>query len=499
MELRVDVIGGTVTVDEPAETAWIDAGDHLYSYSNARAWDANGTELPVWLEPHDGGIVVVVDDTNAMYPIDVDPLIASATSVINGPADTNAIGFVMASAGDIDNGGQPEVVVGAPGYKNTESGEGRVFLYRGETRALAWSSTETNIADDAVGTSVAGGLDLNNDGIEDFLAGAPGYDGGKTDQGRALIFYGDTTLANSGGALYGGADLLIENPGAGANGELFGAAVEVGKYHTGSTIADVIVGAPGTNKGTVYVFSDTKFDGGETSKSASGGSNGDLFGVSLAMSDATNSLDGDANRDLVVGASGGDYVNVYMDSADFGAAVATKISGTAATEFGYAVTVSTGTVNTDTKADLAVGAPATAGGGAAYVYHGDAITTKAATLSNSGAARLGESLAFGDFDSNGFDDLLVGAPDTTNGNTTEGRAMVYPAANGGTGIATASKGAWEAEGSANGAFFGQGVLAINLDGGVIDALIGAPGAAGGGVTRGTISFYSGSADADAVR
>ncbi|MEL7146202.1 MAG: integrin alpha, partial [Bacteroidota bacterium] len=95
---------------------------------------------------------------------------------------------------------------------------------------------------------------------------------------------------------------------------------------------------------------------------------------------------------------------------------------------------SAGDVNGDGYSDVIVGVPLYDNGeaaeGAAFVYHGNAAglssTTSVILESNQTNARLGISVSFaGDVNGDGYSDVLVGANQYSNGESTEGAAYVY--------------------------------------------------------------------------
>lgn len=98
-----------------------------------------------------------------------------------------------------------------------------------------------------LGTAVSGAGDFNNDGFGDLLLGAPGYN---DDKGAAHLVYGsdelfgNTPLASSCGApgvMYIGDDY----------GDQFGAAVSGGASANGDEYGDIAIGAPGANRAYV--------------------------------------------------------------------------------------------------------------------------------------------------------------------------------------------------------------------------------------------------------
>ena len=92
-------------------------------------------------------------------------------------------GISVASGGDMNGDGRPEIVVGGAGYyapfylAGLSTSTGVVGVHDGQTGGLLFQYNPS-IFDfgltSGTGFSVAGGEDLNGDGVPDFLAGAPG-------------------------------------------------------------------------------------------------------------------------------------------------------------------------------------------------------------------------------------------------------------------------------------------------------------------------------------
>jgi hypothetical protein len=99
------------------------------------------------------------------------------------------------------------------------------------------------------GWNVSAG-DVNADGYDDAIIGAPYNDEGGTDIGRAYVFYGGSTMNNA-------VDVDIAGQ---STGELFGWDVASGNVNGdqsgGKPLKDIVVGAPqnGTGKGRAYIY-----------------------------------------------------------------------------------------------------------------------------------------------------------------------------------------------------------------------------------------------------
>ena len=83
------------------------------------------------------------------------------------------------SAGDINNDGFGDVIIGAPNYDNAASDEGAALVFLGSADGLPvepdWVFESTS-ADAHFGEAVASAGDVNNDGYDDILIGAPSLD-----------------------------------------------------------------------------------------------------------------------------------------------------------------------------------------------------------------------------------------------------------------------------------------------------------------------------------
>ncbi len=111
-----------------------------------------------------------------------------------------------------------DLIIGADSYESVaeDNNEGQVSLYYGSISGLsdtpAWSY-ESNQANSKLGISAAYAGDINDDGFGDIIMGANRYDNGETDEGQLLIILGSATVPsvlltreiNQTSAYFGGA------------------------------------------------------------------------------------------------------------------------------------------------------------------------------------------------------------------------------------------------------------------------------------------------------
>lgn len=103
-------------------------------------------------------------------------------------------GLGLAAAGDVNGDGFDDLILGAPGRATEGGGNGSVYLYYGGPEGVdpepGWSFHSV-VEDSMLGTSVAGAGDVNGDGFDDLIIGEPLFSGVLAERmGRALVFLG---------------------------------------------------------------------------------------------------------------------------------------------------------------------------------------------------------------------------------------------------------------------------------------------------------------------
>jgi hypothetical protein len=429
---------------------------------------------------HEGGVTVYHGSPSGLPD-------AASWSAESDQAEAR-FGTVVGTAGDMNGDGFDDVVVGTPWFDNGQANEGGVFVYYGSSSGLpgeAHWTAESDQADSDFGISAATAGDVNGDGYDDVIVGAPRYDNSQYSLGRAYLFLGPVPVTT---------DYQWSAGGETASDE-FGSSVATAGDVNGDGYSDAVVGAPSNDEkapgaGKVYVYHGSPSGLGLVPAwTALGEAAEDGFGRAVGTA---GDLNGDGYDDLVAGAAGhgGGKVYVYYGSATgLGAAEWTANGQYASDQLGGAVGTA-GDVNRDGYDDLVVGASGYPDGsayGKVYLYHGGAngLGTSAAWIGSGQTAgdRFGGSVASaGDVNADGYADVIIAASP---------RNQVYVYQGGPQGLPPGAA-TWTLTGGA-GSQFGYAVgTAGDVNGdGYSDIVIGAPFADGGGADAGWAFVYHG--------
>ena len=302
------------------------------------------------------------------------------------------LGTGVESAGDVDSDGIQDVIAGAP-YS------GKAYVYSGRDGHTLFTSRAENDSD-AFGQHVSSAGDVDHDGHADFLVGAPQNKAGGRGAGRAYLYSGKD------------GHLLLTLTGERA-GDAFGSTV--GGY-SDSTRTFIVIGAPaaGSGKtGRTYVYEGlSKKPKFIIESDSTGRALGAMF-VSVV---------GDVNGDGVPDVYASDFTNgakgpstgrIYVHSGRDGKRLVTLTGEGPGEGFGIGPG-KTGDVDHDGLADLVVGSwqysTAATSGGRVYLYSGrDGHLIKTFTDRIPGDTFGFDAVGLGDIDGDGTVDFLLTA------------------------------------------------------------------------------------------
>ncbi len=344
--------------------------------------------------------------------------LADADATFEGIQSLAESGRSVSTAGDLDNDGEDDLLIGSPFFDGIIKGDiGETYLFYGSDAAgyfdgsIDLSDADARIlgadASDVSAWSVAGVGDVNADGYDDLVIGVPGRIGVSDCKGAYLLYggagddkiVGGINLSNVGGSVAGAYFECVDADG------LTGVSVSAAGDVNDDGAADFLIGAPGVdsatedNIGRVYLVYgaegvnahtgtiDLDTIEGSLGVTFDGENEDDQAGISIS---SAGDINDDGYDDILIGANRFNSVagRVYLiygnlsttttnlDLADVGGGISgAKFDGEAAGDGAGISVAAAGDVDADGVDDLLIGAwtadvGANADAGKVYLIYG---------------------------------------------------------------------------------------------------------------------------------
>ena len=327
-------------------------------------------------------------------------------------------GNAVSSAGDVNNDGFDDVIIGS--WLDDNSTGAAYIFFGGEgmdTNAIKiYGRYEEQIYSGNFGYSVSGAQDVNNDGFDDVIIGTafnPTFS-----RGRTYLYFGSTEMDTVPDVI-----MIAENTDA----FNFGTAVSDAGDIDNDGFDDIIIGAPGApnTEGYTFVFhGGTEMDSIPDLQIIGEHSDNDMFGGFGTSVSATGDINNDGFDDFIVGNnwcfnhSGKSYV--YFGGSPADTIVDISLEGEYINNFtAYSASI-VEDINNDGFDDVLLGAPGYQGDGLtdfgtgrAYIYFGGSTSDTIADIILDGEWNIGwfgrALSSAGDFNNDGYNDFIVGA------------------------------------------------------------------------------------------
>jgi hypothetical protein len=208
--------------------------------------------------PDSGSCHVLSGEWIAKTALGQTPLTPRFLFVFHGDGPGDNFGLVVARAGDVDQDGTEDILVGAPRDDDQGSNCGSIRIFSGATGQIL-ATFFGDAAGDQLGHAGAGVGDVNGDGWPDVAGGAFGADIPAANAGMVRIYSGEWIARTAAGQVPVTAPILGTVRGTTPQ-QRFGTWISPAGDFNLDGVPDLVVGAPGsgfagTGSGSVFVVS----------------------------------------------------------------------------------------------------------------------------------------------------------------------------------------------------------------------------------------------------
>ena len=331
---------GTVELSSLNDTNGVvvngDSADHYSGYSVSSAGDINGDGIDDFVigaplaepgsppQPAGGESYVIFGAPNigASNPINISTLNSANGFRLNGTDSNDSSGRIVSAAGDVNGDGIADLLIAARfadgvGNNVPDSGESYVVFGASDVGSGNLDLSSLNgangfvingvAAGDSAGGGLGGGGDVNGDGFDDIVIGAPYAMDGDSATGVSYVIFGGSNVGSvvnfDLSSLDGSNGLIL--PGV-SESDFSGTSVNIVGDVNGDGFGDILIGANGVdpitnNEGASYLVFGGDFSGAVTHQ----GTTGDDILNGTAGADV---MIGGLGVDVLVGSGGGDVM-----------------------------------------------------------------------------------------------------------------------------------------------------------------------------------------------
>ncbi|PSJ15880.1 integrin alpha [Nitrosomonas supralitoralis] len=193
----------------------------------------------------------------ATHSINVADLDGNNGFRLDGMAANNYSGFSVSNAGDVNGDGLDDFIIGAPRADSNGTNSGSSYVVFGKASGFNATMNLSSLngsngfrlngltADDLLGSSVSNAGDVNGDGLDDLIIGAPRADSNGTNSGSSYVVFGKLTGFSATldpSTLNGDTGFRVDGESSGGYGDSSGIAVSSAGDINGDGYDDLIIG-----------------------------------------------------------------------------------------------------------------------------------------------------------------------------------------------------------------------------------------------------------------